>query len=138
VLPLVNAGGDPELEYLSDGLTESLINALARLHGLSVKARGVVFRYRGKDVEPQEAASALSVQSVVSGCMEQHGDKLMVSLALVNGRDGDQIWGERYESTLADLVSLQNDIVRDIARQLQSRLSGADEQKVTKAYTSNG
>jgi TolB-like protein/Tfp pilus assembly protein PilF len=137
VLPLVNAGGNVELDYVSDGLTESIINALARLPDLSVKARSMVFRYKGREVEPQEVASALSVQSVVSGRMEQRGDNLTFSLALVNG-DGDQIWGQRYESTMADLVSLQNEIVRDIARQLQARLSGADEQKVTKAYTSSG
>jgi len=138
VLPFVNAGGDPDLDYVSDGLTESIINALARLPGLSVKARSMVFRYKGKEVQPQEVASALSVQSVVSGHMEQHGDKLTFSLALVNGGDGNQIWGQRYDSTMANLVSLQNEIVRDIARQLQARLTGADEQKVAKTYTSNG
>jgi TolB-like protein/Tfp pilus assembly protein PilF len=138
VLPFVNASGDPGLDYLSDGMTESLINGLARLPGLSVKARSLVFRYKGKEVEPQEVAVALSVQSVVSGRMEQHGAKLMLSLALVNGRDGDQIWGERYDGTMTGLVALQNEIARDIARKLQVRLSGAEEQKVTKAYTSSG
>jgi serine/threonine-protein kinase len=138
VLPLVNAGGDPDLDYLSDGMTESLINALARLPGLSVKARSVVFRFKGKEVEPQEVASALSVQAVVSGRMEQRGDRLTLYLSLVNGRDGDQIWGERYDSTMTDLVALQSQIGRDLAHQLQGRLSGADEQKVTKAYTSSG
>ena len=138
VLPFVNASGDPDLDYLSDGMTESLINALARLPGLSVKARSAVFRFKGKEVEPQEVASALSVQAVVSGRMEQHGDRLTLYLSLVNGRDGNQIWGERYDSTMTDLVALQSEIARDIARKLQARLSGADEQKVTKAYTSSG
>ena len=138
VLPFVNASGDAGLDYVSDGLTESLINALARLPGLSVKARSLVFRYKGKEIDPQEVASALSVQSVVSGRMEQHGDRLMFSLGLVNGRNGDQIWGERYDSTITDLVGLQTEIARDLARKLQVHLSGADEQKVTKAYTSSG
>jgi TolB-like protein/Tfp pilus assembly protein PilF len=138
VLPLINAGGNPELDYLSDGITESLINALARLPSLSVKARSMVFRYKGKEVAPLEVASALSVQSVVSGHMEQRGDRLMLSLALVNGSDGNQIWGERYDSTMTGLVALQKEIAGDIARQLQARLSGADEQKVTKAYTTSG
>jgi serine/threonine-protein kinase len=138
VLPFVNASGDANADYLSDGMTESLINALARLPGLSVKARSMVFRYKGKEVEPLEVASALSVQSVVNGRMEQHGDKLTLSLALVNGRTGDQIWGERYESTMSDLVALQNDVARDLARKLQAGLSGADEQKVTNAYTTSG
>jgi serine/threonine-protein kinase len=138
VLPFLNASGDPEADYLSDGMTESLINALARLPGLSVKARSMVFRYKGKEVEPQEVASALSVQSVVNGRMEQRGDRLALSLALVDGRNGDQIWGERYESTMSELVALQKNIVRDVARNLQARLSGADEQKVTNAYTNSG
>ena len=116
VLPFVNASGNPALDYLSDGVTESLINALARLPGLSVKARSMVFRYKGKDVDPQEVASELSVQAVVSGRMEQHGDKLMLSLGLVNGRDGDQVWGERYDGTMTDLVALQHEIARDLAR----------------------
>jgi TolB-like protein/Tfp pilus assembly protein PilF len=138
VLPFVNAGGNPELDYLSDGMTESLINALARLPDLSVKARSAVFRFKGKEVEPQEVATALSVEAVVSGRMEQHGDRLTLYLSLVNGRDGDQIWGERYDGTMTDLVALQSEIGRDLAHKLQGRLSGADEQKVTKAYTSSG
>ena len=137
VLPFVNASGNPELDYLSDGVTESLINALARLPGLSVKARSMVFRYKGKDVDLQEVASELAVQAVVSGRMYQRDDKLMLSLGLVTGRDGDQVWGERYESTMTDLVALQHDIARDLARRLQARLSGPDQQKVTKAYTSS-
>jgi eukaryotic-like serine/threonine-protein kinase len=138
VLPFRNATGDAELDYLSDGMTESLINALARLPGLSVKARSVVFRYKGKEVDPQEVASALSVQSVVSGRMEQRGDMLMLSISVVNGRDGDQIWGERYDSTMMGLVALQNEIARDIARKFKASLSGEDERKVTQAYTASG
>jgi eukaryotic-like serine/threonine-protein kinase len=138
VLPFVNVGANPDLDYLSDGMTESLINALARLPDLSVKARSAVFRFKGKEVAPQEVALALSVQAVVSGRMEQHGDRLTLYLSLINGRDGDQIWGERYDSTMMDLVALQTEIGRDLAHKLQGRLSGADEQKVTKAYTSSG
>ena len=138
VLPFVNASGNSQIDYLSDGMTESLINALARLPGLAVKARSMVFAYKGREVDPQEVASALSVQAVVSGRMEQRGDGLVLSLALVSAGDGNQIWGERYESTIKDLVTLQREIARDLARKLQSRLSGADEQKVTKAYTSSG
>jgi eukaryotic-like serine/threonine-protein kinase len=138
VLPLINASGDPGLDYLSDGMTESLINALARLPGLSIKARSLVFRYKGREVDPQEVASALSVQSVVSGRVERRGDMLMLSLSLVDGRGGDQIWGERYDSTMMGLVALQNDIARDIARKLKASLSGEDERKVTQAYTSSG
>ena len=138
VIPFVNATGDAKLEYLSDGMTESLINALARLPDLSVKARSMVFRYKGQEIDPQQVASALSVEAVVTGRVERRDDKLMLSLSLANGSDGDHIWGERYDSTMTDLVSVQSGMARDIAEKLYTRLSGADEQKVTRAYTSSG
>ncbi len=137
VLPFANASGDPELDYMSDGMTESLINALARLPDLSVKARSMVFRYKGTEAGPQEIASALSVEAVVSGRLERRDDRLMLSLSLANGRNGDQIWGERYDSTMTDLVALQNQIARDLARKLQARLSDVDERKITKTYTTS-
>src|SRR5688572_337826 len=93
ILPFVNATGDPELEYLSDGVTESLINALGQLPDMSVKARSMVFRYKGKEVDPQEVASALSVDAVVNGRVERRGDRLMLSLDLAKGEDGDHLWG---------------------------------------------
>ena len=138
VLPFENATGDPKLDYLSDGMTDSLINSLARLSDLSVKARSMVFRYKGKAVDPQEVASALSVEGVVNGRLERHGDRLMLSLGIADGRDGNQVWGERYDSTLKDLVSLQRDFARDVARKLQGGLSGEDEQLVANQYTSSG
>jgi eukaryotic-like serine/threonine-protein kinase len=138
VLPFVNATGDPELEYLSDGVTESLINALGRIPGLSVKARSMVFRYKGKEADPQEVASALSVEAVVNGRLERRGDRLMLSVALANGSDGDHLWGERYDSTMTDLVAVQSGMARDIAQRLHKRLSGTDEQKVAQEYTASG
>ena len=138
VLPFDNATGDPGLEYLSDGVTESLINALGQVPDLSVKARSMVFRYKGSEADPQEIATALSVDAVVNGRLERRGDRLMLSLALANGRDGDHLWGERYDSTMTDLVSVQSGMARDIAQRLQSRLSGTAEQKVTQAYTASG
>ncbi len=138
VLPFVNASGDPDLDYLTDGMTESLINALAQLPGLSVKASSMVFRYKGEEADPQEVASALSVEAVVNGRLERHGDMLSISLSLANGSNGDQIWGERYDSAMADLVALQSGIARDIAGRLHTRLSGSDVQNVTNAYTSSG
>ena len=138
VLPFVNATGDPGLEYLSDGVTESLINALGQLPDTSVKARSMVFRYKGKEVDPQEVASALSVDVVVNGRLERRGDRLMLSLALANGEDGDHLWGERYDSTMTDLVAVQSGMARDIAKRLRTRLSGADEERVAQAYTASG
>jgi serine/threonine protein kinase/tetratricopeptide (TPR) repeat protein len=138
ILPFVNATGDPELEYLSDGVTESLINALGQLPDMSVKARSMVFRYKGKEVDPQEVASALSVDAVVNGRVERRGDRLMLSLDLAKGEDGDHLWGERYDSTMTDLVAVQSGMARDIAERLHTRLSGADEQRIAQSYTASG
>ena len=137
VLPFVNASENAELEYLSDGLTESLINSLNKLPHLSVKARSSVFRYKGKDVDPQQVASQLSVQAVLNGRVTQRGDDLMLSLWLVDGRNGNQLWGERYNRKLSDLLALQSEIARDVSTKLRARLSGADQQMLAKNYTSN-
>ncbi|MGH9880394.1 MAG: protein kinase domain-containing protein, partial [Pyrinomonadaceae bacterium] len=137
VLPFVNASGNAELEYLSDGMTESLINSLSQLPNLSVKARSSVFRYKGKEVDPQQVASQLSVQAVLNGRVTQRGDDLMLHLSLVDGRSGNQIWGEQYNRKLSDLLVLQSEIARDVSSKLRARLSGADQQKLAKNYTAN-
>jgi serine/threonine-protein kinase len=137
VLPFINASGNSELEYLSDGMTDSLINNLSQLPNLSVKARSSVFHYKGTDVDPQKLATDLSVQAVLSGRVVQRGDDLTLYLSLVDGRNGNQLWGEQYNRKLADILSLQTEIAREVSRKLQVRLSRADEQKVTKNYTAN-
>jgi serine/threonine-protein kinase len=137
VLPFVDASGNSDIEYLSDGLTESLITSLSQLPRLSVKARSTVFHYKGKDVTPQQVGSELSVQAVLNGRVVQRGDQLTLSLELVDARTGNQIWGEQYNRKTADLVSLQREIARDVSSKLQLKLSGADEQKLTKNYTVN-
>ncbi len=135
VLPFANESDDSEVEYLSDGITESLINSLSKLPKLSVKARSSVFRYKGKNVEPQQAASELSVQAILNGRVTQRGDDLTLFLSLVDARNGNQIWGEQYHRKLADLVTLQGEIARDVSNKLRVRLSVADEQKLAKNYT---
>jgi serine/threonine protein kinase len=137
VLPFLNESGNPDVEYLSDGMTESLINSLSRLPNLSVKARSAVFRYKGKETDPQKVGSELNVQAILSGRVVQRGDALTLYLSLVDGRNGNQIWGEQYNRKLADLVSLQSEIAREVSQKLRVRLSGADEQKVAKSYTAN-
>jgi TolB-like protein/Flp pilus assembly protein TadD len=137
VLPFANQSGNSDVEYLSDGITESLINSLSQLPNLSVKARSTVFHYKGKDVTPQQVGSELSVQGVLNGRFIQRGDQLMLSLELVDARTGNQIWGEQYNRTMADLVSLQGEIARDVSNKLRVKLSGADEQKLTKHYTAS-
>src|SRR2546430_10871749 len=137
VMPFVNEGGNSDVEYLSDGITESLINSLSQLPNLSVKARSTVFHYKGKDMTPQQVGSELSVQAVLNGRVVQRGDQLTLSLELVDARTGNQIWGEQYNRKTADLVSLQSEIARDVSSKLQLKLSGADEQKLTKNYPVN-
>lgn len=136
VLPFKNDSGNDDVEYLSDGMADSLINSLSQLPNLSVKARSSVFRYKGQEVDPQSVASSLSVQTILTGRVVQHGNDLTLYLALVD-RDGNQLWGTQYDRKLADLVSLQREIALDVLRNVRVRLSGTDEQKLTKDYTAN-
>ena len=136
VLPLVDAGGG-DTEYLSDGLTESLINSLSQLPGLKVKSRGSVSRYKGQEVDVRGVGETLDVRAVLTGRVAQRGDDLSVSVELVDTRDSRHLWGAQYSRKLAALVGLQNEITRDVSRQLRARLSGADEQRLAKNYTEN-
>ena len=118
-------------------MTESLITSLSQLPKLNVKARSSVFRYKDKEVEPQQVGSELNVQANLSGRVVQRGDDLTLYLSLVDGRNGNQLWGEQYNRKLTNLVTFQSEIARDVANKLRTRLSGADEQKLAKNYTEN-
>ena len=137
VLPFVNASGDAEMEYLSDGMTESLINSLSLLPHLTVKARASVFRYKGKDVDPQTAGRELGVEAILTGRVAQHADDLTISLELVDARTGNHLWGEQYERPMSALTVMQSEITRDVSEKLRARLSGADQQRVLKPATEN-
>ena len=137
VMPFVNASGNPDIEYLSDGVTESLINSLSQLSNLSVKARSSVFRYKGKDIEPQKVAAELKVQAVLNGRVTERGDDLTISLDLVDGTTGDQIWGQQYSRKTGDLAALQSEIARDVSQKVRAKLTGAEEDRVVKDQTQN-
>ncbi len=137
VLPLVNTAADPETEYLSDGITESLIKSLSQLPHMRVMSRNSVFRFRGRETDAQAAGRALGVQAVLTGRVTPRGDMLLISVELVDARDNTHLWGEQYNRKLTDLISLQNEITRDVSQKLGARLSGADERKLTKNYTEN-
>lgn len=137
VLPLKNESGNSEVDYLSDGLTESLINSLSRLPGLSVKSRGAVFQYKDKDVDTRRIASQLSVQAVLRGRFVQRGDDVTLYIALVDARTGNQIWGEQYDRKLDQLASLDRKTASDIAEQLNSKLQPADHSRLTHGSTDN-
>jgi len=137
VMPFVNENGNADNEYLSDGMTESLISSLAQLPKLSVKARSSVFRYKGKDVSPQTVGNELAVQAVLLGRVIQRGELLTLSLELVDARTENVIWSANYNRQQTDLVSLQSEIARDVSQKLGVRLSGAEQQKLAKNYMTN-
>jgi serine/threonine protein kinase/tetratricopeptide (TPR) repeat protein len=123
VLPFVNASGDAANDYLSEGITETIINSLSKLPKIRVVPRGVAFRYRGKDVDAFTAASELNVRAVVSGRVLQHKETLIVKAELVDVVRQDQLWGDSYNRKMADLLEVQDDIAREIAARLQQRLT---------------
>ncbi len=128
VLPFVNADADPQIEYLSDGLTESLMQSLQQLPALRVMARGTVFTYKGREVDPRQLGKDLQVQAVVTGRVQRQGERIFVTVELANTRDGTQLWGERYQKLLADLPTLQAEIAREILIKLQPLLRGGTVQ----------
>jgi len=137
VLPFANAGGDPETEYLSDGITESLIRSLSPAPGLKVMSRNSVFRYKGRDVEPARVARELGVGAVLTGAVAQRGEDLVVSVELIDGRDSTQLWGEKYNRKLSDVLAVQDEIAREIAARLRSRLRGGAAPADPKRHTSD-
>jgi TolB-like protein/Tfp pilus assembly protein PilF len=137
VLPFANESGNTDVEYLSDGMTETLISSLSQMPKLSVKARNSVFRYKGKDFNPQQIGNELNVQAILTGRVVQRGDDLTLYLSLIDAQTENQIWGKQYNRKLTNLVVLQTEIARDVSDNLRTKLSGADEQKLAKNYTEN-
>ncbi|HZP23007.1 MAG TPA: protein kinase [Terriglobales bacterium] len=135
VLPFVNEGGDARNDYLSDGITESLIDNLAHVPDLKVKSRHSVFRYKGRDVDVQQVGKDLGVAALVSGRVVPRGDTIEVSAELTNVSDNTEIWGQHYSSPAGNIMSLQQQIAGDIAGRLRSQLSSAEKQQVTKQGT---
>jgi TolB-like protein/DNA-binding winged helix-turn-helix (wHTH) protein/tetratricopeptide (TPR) repeat protein len=137
VLPFANAGNDPNMEYLSDGIAENLINNLSQLPQLKVIARSSAFMYKGKEVDPQEVARAVGVEALVTGRIVQRGDNLQISVELMNTSDKTQMWGEQYHRRASDLQAVQAEISRAIAEKLRLRLTGTQEQQLAKRATGN-
>jgi serine/threonine protein kinase len=137
VLPFVNAGNDANTEYLSDGITESLINNLSQLPNLAVVARASAFRYKGRDVDPQTAAKDLKVQAVVTGRIVQHGDQIVISSELTDARTNRNLWGERYDRKVSDLLAVQQDISGAISSRLREQLSAEPRKGIVKGGTND-
>jgi TolB-like protein/Tfp pilus assembly protein PilF len=137
VMPFVNQSGNADVEYLSDGMTETLIKSLSQLPNVNVKARSSVFRYKGKETNAQTIGKELNVQAILNGRVVQRGDQLTLSLELIDTQTENVIWTEQYNRRQTDLVTLQSEIARDVSSQLKTKLSGAETEKVTKTYTAN-
>ena len=137
VLPFTNESGKPDVEYLSDGLTESLINSLSQLPQLKVIARNSSFQYKGKELNAQDISRSLGVHAIVLGHVVQRDENLVVSVELMDARDNTQVWGERYTRKATDAQGVHEEIARTISAKLRLQLSGVQEQQLTKRATEN-
>src|SRR5947207_1177334 len=136
VMPFVNESGNPELEYLSDGMTETLIASLSKLPDLQVKASSSVFRYKGS-TDTQTIGKELNARAVLYGRVVQRGEDLVLHVELVDAQTENSLWGETYNKKLSNLIALQGEVARDLVRELSLKPSGADKQKLAKNYTEN-
>lgn len=137
VMPFVNESGNADVEYLSDGMTETLIGSLSNLPNLNVKPRSSVFRYKGKETNPQTIAKELNVQAILNGRVVQRGQDISLFVELIDVSLDKVVWSETYNRKQTDLVELQADIARDVSGKIKNKLSGEDIAKVTKTYTTN-
>ena len=137
VLPFITASDDPDADYLGDGITESLIYNLSQLPQLAVMSRSAVFRYKGRDTGPQAVGRDLNVQAVLTGRIVQRGENLSISAELVDTQSNRSLWGERYNRKMADVLSLQEEITKEISRQLRSKLTQEQQKRLTRRYTEN-
>jgi len=137
VLPFDNQNRDPDTDYLSDGIPESIINSLSQLPNLKVMSRNSVFHYKGKDMDAQAVAKELKVQTVLTGRMTQRGDGLSISVELINAQDNSEIWGQQYNRKLADVFAVQEEIAKEISEKLRLKLTGAERQQLAKRPTEN-
>ena len=136
VLPFENLGGEPDADYLSDGLTDTIINTLSQLPSLHVLARSTMFRFKGEG-DPLEAARRMNVSAVLAGRVGQRGDVLVISVELVDARDGSQLWGARFERKVSDIFEVQDEIAREICGKLQMRLTSEQKRRLVRRPTSS-
>jgi serine/threonine-protein kinase len=137
VLPFDNQNRDPDAEYLADGLTESIINNLTQLPQVRVIPRSSVFRYKSKEADPMKAGKELRVRAVLTGRIMQRGENLTISAELMDVRESKQLWGDRYERKVADLLTVQQDIAKEISGNLRLKLPGVEQSRLAKHYTEN-
>jgi TolB-like protein/Flp pilus assembly protein TadD len=137
VLPFDNRNRDPDTEYLSDGIPESIINSLSQLPQLRVMARSTVFSYKGKDVDPRKVGNELGVGAVLMGRLIQQGDNLAIRTELVKVADGTELWGQQYNRKLEDVFAVQEEIAKEISEKLRLKLTNAEQHQLAKRPTEN-
>jgi serine/threonine protein kinase/tetratricopeptide (TPR) repeat protein len=137
VLPFVNGSASESSEYLVDGITENVINRLSKISQLTVLARGTVYQYKGPDVDPLKTGRDLGVRAVLTGKVVQVGGEIVISAELVDVSNGAQLWGEQYRRRRTDVLTLQEELAREISQQLRLRITGEEQKQLTKRYTEN-
>jgi serine/threonine-protein kinase len=136
VLPFVNDTADPNLEYLSDGISDSITYSLSQVPSLKVKPHSAVFQYKGKETDPQTVGRKLDVQAVAMGRIVRRGEEgVTISAELIDVGSNTVLWGQQYNRTLSDLVSVQQEISRQVAERLRVRLSGEEKSRVAKRFS---
>ena len=137
VLPFENASKDPNAEYLSEGISEALINSLTELQRLRVTARSTAFQYKGKDVDPRRVGRELQVASVLTGRVRQSQDALSIQVDLVDAVTGAQLWGEEYHRKISDVIAVKQAIAQEVTDKLKLKLTGDEQRRLAKADTTN-
>jgi len=137
VLPFLNTNSDPDTEFLSDGITDNIIERLSQLPGLRVMSHTAVFHYKGRETDPRTIGSELGVEAVLTGRLVKRNDALTINLELVNAKDSSHIWGEQYDRQLSELLRLQREIPLDVSEKLRLKLSGESKERLTRAHTEN-
>jgi TolB-like protein/Tfp pilus assembly protein PilF len=135
ILPFENTGHHPDMEYLSDGITETIINNLSQLDRLRVLPRTIVFRYKGKTIDPAKVGRELRVRVVVTGHVVQRGDRLVIGAELIDTAKESQVWGQTYDRRPDDILSIQDEIASEISSKLRVRLTDAERNRLTRRGT---
>jgi eukaryotic-like serine/threonine-protein kinase len=137
VLPFENAASDPDAEYFTDGITESIIQSASQLPRIRVMARSTVFRYKGQTIDPQAAGRQLNVRAVLTGRVLQRGDSLIIGTELVDATDGSRLWGKNYQQPIQDVIEVQAEIAQEISDNLRLKLTGREKKRLAKRPTQN-
>jgi serine/threonine protein kinase/Flp pilus assembly protein TadD len=137
ILPLANDSGEHDTEYLSDGITESIISSLSQLPKLRVMARATVFRYKGREIDPLQVGQELNVRAVLTGTVFHLNDNLLIRTELVDTTDGSRLWGEQYNRKMTDIFAIQDEIAREISEKLRFKLTGEEQKRIAKRHTDN-